>query len=123
MQIQINTDHNIDAHQGLIAQISGVVENYLGRNSEHITQVDVHLSDENSNKKSGSNDIRCLIEAHLEGRQPIEVSHQADTLVQAVEGASDKLAKLIDSTLERVHDQELRRTDPSLPEPNFAKLA
>jgi ribosomal subunit interface protein len=123
MQIQINTDHNIEGHQTLIAQVSSVVENALNRYSEHITQVDVHLSDENSNKKGGNNDMRCKIEAHLKGRQPIAVTHQANTLDQAVEGASDKLASLIESTLERLHDQELRRTDPSLPEPDFTKLS
>jgi ribosome-associated translation inhibitor RaiA len=122
MQIQINTDHNIEGHQGLITQVSDVVENALNRYSEHITQIDVHLSDENSNKKSGNNDMRCVIEAHLKGRQPIAVTHQATTLDQAVEGASDKLANLIESTLERQHDQELRRTDPSLPEPSFTNL-
>jgi len=123
MQIQINTDHNIEGHQTLIAQVSRVVENALNRYSEHITQVDVHLSDENSNKKGGNNDMRCVIEAHLKGRQPIAVTHQATTLDQAVEGASDKLASLIESTLERLHDQELRRTDPSLPEPDFTELS
>ena len=123
MQIQINTDHNINGHQALIANVSDIVENALKRFSEHITQVDVHLSDENSNKKVGNDDMRCLIEAHLEGRQPIAVTHLASTLDQAVEGASDKLAKLIESTLERVYDQELRRTDPSLLEPDFTKLA
>lgn len=123
MQIQVNTDHNIEGHQALIEQVSSVVENALNRYSEHITQVNVHLSDENSNKKGGNNDMRCVIEAHLKGRQPIAITHEATTLDQAVEGASDKLANLIESTLERLHDQEMRRTDPSLPEPNFTKLS
>jgi len=123
MQIQINTDHNIEGHQALIAQVSGVVEDTLSRYSEHITQVDVHLSDENSNKKGGNNDMRCVIEVHLKGRQPIAVTHQATTLDQAVKGASDKLANLIESTLERLHDQEIRRTDPSPAEPNFTDLS
>ena len=108
MQLQINTDHNIEGHQILIAQVSGVVEETLSRYSEHITQVDVHLSDENSNKKGGNNDMRCVVEAHIKGRQPIAVTHQATTLDQAVKGASDKLANLIESTLERLHDQEIR---------------
>jgi ribosomal subunit interface protein len=123
MQIQINTDHNIEGNQALTEQISGVVENALSRYGEHITQVDVHLSDENSNKKNGINDMRCLIEAQLKGRQPIAVTHQADTLNKAVDGALDKLANLIESTLERLRDQEIHRTDPSLPEPDFTKLS
>ena len=121
MQIQIITDHNIEAHQELITQVSDVLENALNRFSEHITQVDVHLSDENSNKKGGYNDFRCKIEAHLEGRQPIAVTHQANTLDQAVEGAAKKLVNLIESTLERIHDQEHHRTDPRVPEPKPSK--
>ena len=123
MQIQINTDLNIEGHQALVNQVSDVVENALSRFSEHITQVDVHLSDENSNKKGGYNDFRCKIEAHLEGRQPIAVTHQANTLDQAVEGAAKKLVNLIESTLERIHDQELHRTDPRVPEPKPSKPA
>jgi ribosomal subunit interface protein len=123
MQIQINTDHNIEGHQALANQVSGVIENALSRFSEHITQVDVHLSDENSNKKSGYNDFRCKIEAHLEGRQPIAVTHQANTLDKAVDGAADKLVNLIEGTLARIHDQELHRTDPRVPEPKPSKPA
>ena len=116
MQIQINTDHNIEGHEALAARVSGVIENALIRFSDHITLVNVHLSDENSNKKDGYNDMRCMIEARLEGRQPIAVTHQATTLDEAVDGAEDKLANLIESTLGKQHDQQLRRTDPPLPE-------
>jgi len=119
MQTQIHTDHNIEGHEALIAQVTGVVENALNRFSEHITHVEVHLSDENSDKKGGINDMRCMIEARLEGRHSIAVTDHATTLDQAVEGAADKLANLIESTLERQHDQGLRRTDPPLPEAKF----
>ena len=116
MQIQINTDHNIEGHEALAARVSGVIENALSRFSDHITLVNVHLSDENSDKKDGYDDMRCMIEAHLEGRQPIAVTYQATILDEAVDGAADKLVNLIESTLGRLHDQELRRTDPPLPE-------
>ena len=53
MQIKINTDRNIEGHEALVAQVSGVVESALSRISDHITRVEVHLSDENSNKKGG----------------------------------------------------------------------
>ena len=115
MQIQINTDHNIEGHQALATEVSSVVENALSRFSDHITQVDVHLSDENSSKKAGYNNIRCLIEAHLEGRQPVAVTEVADTLDKAVSGAADKLARLIENTIERQHDRQSHRTDPSIP--------
>lgn len=111
MQIQINTDHNIAGHEALAAQVSSVVESALSRSSDHITRVEVHLSDENS-AKSGQNDKRCMMEARLEGRQPIAVTHQAATLEQAVDGAAEKLTRLIESTLDRLHRQARHRTDP-----------
>ena len=111
MQIQINTDHNIGGHDALIAEISGKVESALSQFTSHITRVEVHLSDQNSQKTSLS-DKRCMMEARLEGRQPIVVTHEAATLDQAIGGASDKLARLIENTLGRLRDQRSRRTDP-----------
>ena len=111
MQIQINTDHNIGGHQALIAEVTGKVESALTRFSDHITRVEVHLSDQNSQKNSPG-DKRCMMEARLEGRQPIAVSHEAETLDQAIGGASDKLARLIENTLGRQRDQKSHRTDP-----------
>ena len=80
MQIQINTDRNIEGREALATQVSGVVESALSRFSDHITRVEVHLSDENSAKKGGHDDIRCMMEARLEGRQPVAVTHQAATV-------------------------------------------
>jgi ribosome-associated translation inhibitor RaiA len=112
MQIQINTDHNIKGHNALTSQVIGEVESALSRFSDHITRVEVHLSDENGKKNSPS-DKRCMMEARLESRQPIAVTHEASTLDQAVEGAVDKLVRLIESTLGRLHDQKNHRTNPA----------
>lgn len=118
MQIQINTDRNIEGREALAAEVSRVVESTLSRISDHITRVEVHLSDENSDKKDGDNNMRCLMEARLQGRQPVAVTHQAATLDQAVDGAADKLIRLIESTLGRLRDHKGRRTEPSPEEPN-----
>ena len=56
--------------------------------------------------------MRCRMEARLEGRKPVAVTHQAATLDEAVEGAAGKLIRLIESTLGRLRDQKRRRTDP-----------
>jgi ribosome-associated translation inhibitor RaiA len=103
MQIQINTDKNIAGHEKLATQVRAVVEDALSRFSAQITRVEVHLSDENSHKR-GHDDKRCVLEARLEGLQPITVTHQAATLDQVVEGAADKLKKSLESTLGRLHD-------------------
>lgn len=111
MQIQMNTDANIEGHEALATQVTSTVERALSRFSSHITRVEVHLSDENSDKKDGNDDMRCVLEARLEGRKPIAVTHHAATVDQAVEGAADKLHRLIESTLGRLHDQRSHKAD------------
>lgn len=118
MQIQINTGHNIEGHEALSAHVSGKVEHALSRLSDHITRVEVHLTDDGD--KSGQSDKRCVMEARLEGRQPVAVTYQAATVDQAIDGAAHKLARLIESTLGRLHDHASRRTDPPPPEPKAA---
>lgn len=103
MKIQLNTDVHIDGNEALAAQVGATVEQALDRFSEHITRVEVHLADENGGK-AGQRDQRCMLEARLEGRQPVAVTEHAATLEQAVQGAARKLAHLLDSTLARLHE-------------------
>ncbi|MDD2309825.1 MAG: HPF/RaiA family ribosome-associated protein [Desulfuromonadaceae bacterium] len=112
MQIHINTDHNIDGREALAVHISGEIEHALSRFNEQITRVEVHLSDENSDKKGGKYGLKCIMEARLEGRQPLAVTHQATTLEQAFSGAADKLSRLIESTIGRSGNQRGHRADP-----------
>lgn len=102
MQIQINTDSNIEGNDRLAQQVEATVMNALDRFSAKITRVEVHLSDQNSDKTFGAENKRCLLEARLVGLQPISVSDQAATLEQAVDGAVEKLTRSLDSTLGRL---------------------
>jgi ribosome-associated translation inhibitor RaiA len=114
MHVQINTDHTIEGHEALAARVREVVESALSRISDHITRVEVHLSEEGSHKSS-RDDKRCMMEARIKGRQPIAVTHQAATVDRAIDGAADKLVSLIESTLGRLRDQKRRRTDAPPP--------
>ncbi|PKO17011.1 ribosomal subunit interface protein [candidate division BRC1 bacterium HGW-BRC1-1] len=116
MQIQITTDNNIDGTEALFVEIRGVVENALGRLSDRITRVVVHLSDENSNKKGGQDDMRCVMEARLEGLQPIAVTQQAATVDEAVDGAAGKLTRKIESTIGRLSDKGRQPAEPIDPD-------
>jgi len=103
MQVQIRTDHNIKSSEAMIDGIRGVVEDALSRVSDRITSVDVHLSNQNSDRHEDGNDsMRCMIEARLEGLQPLAVTDQSATIDQAVDGAADKLTHLINHTLGRL---------------------
>lgn len=105
MQIQINTDDNIKGSERLAQQVEAMVGDALDRFGEQITRVEVHLSDENSGQKGGVDDKRCLLEARLAGLQPIAVSHEAETMRQAVGGATEKLVRTLESTLGRLRDR------------------
>jgi len=102
MQIQVNTDRNIEGHEKLVAHVEATVTKSLSHFSQHITRVEVHLSDENGDK-TGQNDKRCMMEARLEGRQPTAVTCDAASLHQAVAGAADKMKSSLESTLGRLY--------------------
>lgn len=101
MKIQINTDDNIAGGAELEEFTKAAVEASLGHLAEQVTRVEVHLSDENSTK-GGSADKRCLLEARLEGHQPLAVTAEAENIEQAIESAADKLKSSLTSTLGRL---------------------
>lgn len=100
MQVQINTDHNIQHDEALEAWIIEILESALAHSSDHITRIEVHVSDENG-RKSGQHDKRCMMEARLEGRNPIAVTDHAATLDKAVNEAAGKLGRMIESAVGR----------------------
>lgn len=97
MKIQLNTDNHIDGTQGLAHHVETTVSDALGRFSDQITRVEVHLSDE-SGPKNGGDDKRCLIEARITGRQPMVASHDAPSIHQAIDGAVERLVHAITSS-------------------------
>lgn len=105
MQIQINTDHNIAGDEAAAAQMRTTVEESLRRVREPITRVEVHLSDQDGSAKSGGQEMRCMMEARLEGREPLAASHSASTVDRAIEGAAAKLARVIERTVGRTRDR------------------
>ena len=100
MTIQINTDNNLNVHEAFGNKLDGLLAEELSRFSEHITRLEVHLSDENGSKH-GLNDKKCLLEARLEGRQPIAVTQVANDYEQAIHGAIGKLKSSLDTILGR----------------------
>ena len=101
MQVQIHTDNHIEGTEAMSKWVTSSVKDSFERFSSQITRVEVHFSDENSGKKSSPEDKQCTLEVRLEGRPPFAVKHQAANLNQALVGASEKMVRLIDSTLGR----------------------
>jgi len=104
LQILIRTDNNIHVHDTRATELESIVKHSLRHCSQHITRVELHLSDING-IKAGQQDKCCMMEVRLEGRQPMAVTEQARTVGESVTGAAEKLARLVKSTLERAADR------------------
>jgi ribosome-associated translation inhibitor RaiA len=105
MKIQFNTGRNIIGSEELRTSLTSIISEELSRFNDHITRLEVHLSDEDSNK-NGVNDKRCMIEARLEGMKPIAVTNHADTQEQAVTGAVDKLKSSLNTIQGRLRNHK-----------------
>ena len=103
MQIQINTDKNIEGSARMTAYFTDTLEEALTRFDEQITRIIVHLSDENSHKE-GNDDKRCLLEARLKGMKPVVVTNNAENIDVAVSGAIDKLVKSLESSIGKLRN-------------------
>lgn len=95
MQIQVHSDNHIQSSLRMEEWVRSTVESTLERYEEDLTRVVVHLRDENGGK-SGPDDMRCQLEARPKGHQPISVTHKADTLEQALDGATVKLESALE---------------------------
>jgi ribosome-associated translation inhibitor RaiA len=113
MQIQVNTSNGVENKEALERWANDAIRQSLDRFSADVTRVEVHLSDENHDP-SGGGDKRCTMEARVAGHQPLTVTQHAPSLDEAFRGATDKLKRVLDSTLgrqDRHRDRESIRKD------------
>ena len=97
MDIQINTANNLEGHEARIEWLEATVRDRLARFEDRLTRVELHVGDVNGERSNGA-DIRCQIEARPAGHDPVSVSDQSDTIVQAAGGALGKLTTALDRT-------------------------
>lgn len=114
MQIQVNTDNETNGSAALVERVQEKVEAQLGRFAEHLTRIEVHIGDVNADK--GGTDKRCMIEARPTNAKPMAVTHEAETVKQALAGALQKATRQLDSALGRRADRKgaesIRSHDP-----------
>ena len=60
MHIQFNSDSSIEGKDALFAKIRPDVEKVLARFEDHITRLEVHVTDINGERQS-DNDIRAVV--------------------------------------------------------------
>ncbi|NBA95029.1 HPF/RaiA family ribosome-associated protein [Pseudomonas sp. R5(2019)] len=121
MQIQVNSDNHIQSSIRLEEWVRSTVESTLDRYEEDLTRVEVHLKDEHGDKP-GPHDNRCQMEARPKGHQPISVSHTADTLDQAIEGAATKLEHALEHLFGKLRSKRSGKTVEIAPARNDALL-
>jgi len=112
MHVQFNTDESVEGRESMARHATEVVDRVLGRFSDQVTRVEIHVSDVNG-EKGGQDDKRCLMEARIAGRQPVAVSEQAGSVHQAIDGATQKLRRSLDGILGKVADK--RRSGAPVP--------
>jgi len=109
VKIQVNTDRNVEVSADLAERIEADVTSALSRFEARLTRVEVHLRDESSGRATGE-DIRCLLEARPAGLDPVAVTNHASTSFEALRGATERLAALLSSKLERLESHRHRET-------------
>ena len=103
MEILINTDHNIAGTAEMHAYFKSSLEERFDRFSDHLTRIEMKISDENGEKFS-EKDKRCVLEARIKGMQPTVVTSYSDTVEKAVSEASDKLKTALDTIMGRLRN-------------------
>lgn len=106
MKIQFNTDKNIQGTEKLEAFVSEKINGSLERFADKITRIEVHLSDQNAVRR-GKDDIQCLIEARLEGLQPVAVTGRGSSKEQSVNDAVDKMRSALATVIGKLKTKKL----------------
>lgn len=95
MQVIVNSDHNITGDETVTARVEAILADSIERFEDRITKVEAFLSDANSTKH-GARDKRCVLEARVAGAGPVVASNEAPTVLEAIEGAADKLERALE---------------------------
>jgi ribosomal subunit interface protein len=103
MKILLNTDKNISGTEEMREPLKATIANALERFSDHLTRVEVKISDENADKSS-DNDKRCVLEVRPKGKQPIVVTSHGDSVENAVDEAIDKMKTSLDTVIGRLRN-------------------
>ena len=110
MFIQINTDNHVDSDSARDTRLEDQVRQRLARFEERITDVEIHVSDTNGSQGSGgsrgSGDLRCTLEARVNGLQPVAVAEHGATVDRAIMGAAKKAVRALDHQFGKISDRK-----------------
>lgn len=110
MQVQVNTGNGLENKEALERWANAYLNEALARFNQEITRIEVQLTDESSSRK-GTADMRCMLEARLNGHAPLAVNHYGATQDEAFRGATQRLINLLEHTLGKLDRHEHRGRD------------
>jgi hypothetical protein len=93
VEFQFNTSNAITGDADVRARIEAMMRQKLDRIAGDLTRMELHLSDLDGSQRNGPGSKRARLEARPRGRDPIVVTHEADTVDAAASGAADKLMR------------------------------
>jgi hypothetical protein len=100
MQIQLDTDHQIQGSKALETNVDGLITQHLERFFPYLTRIEVHLADANGGT-GGTHDRQCALEAHISSGPSVGVSHDDKTVEKAISGACQKMRTRLDSSIDQ----------------------
>ena len=110
MHVQVNTSNGIENKDTLDRWAADYLNEALARFSQDVTRVEVQIRDTHAARK-GADDIRCMLEARISGRDPVAATHHAATQDEAFRGATQRLLHLLDHTLGKLDRHQHRARD------------
>lgn len=105
MKIRINTSKNVHGGDDLAQRLEGEFETVLARFAGEIGVLQVHLGGDTT-PGVGVPDRRCVLEARPAGRPPVVVTHHAETVLEACQGAAHKLESALESKYGRARHRK-----------------
>lgn len=103
MHIEINAN-GLELTAAISDYVRGRVERELAHVSDRLTRVEAHLGDHNARKQS-DDDKRCMLEARPKGLDPIAVTGEHADLYAAIDEATGKLRRALETRFGRLDDR------------------
>jgi hypothetical protein len=103
--IQIHTDNQIAGDAERDERLEEQIRQRLARFEGRITDVEVHVSDVNG-PRGGAADLRCTLEARVNGVPPVAVADEGSTVDRAILGAAKKAVRALDHQFGKLSDRK-----------------
>jgi hypothetical protein len=101
--IQIHTDNQVETSGDRNASLEEQVRQRLARFEGRITDVEIHVSDVNGARAGGN--LKCTLEARVNGFQPVAVTENGTNIDRCVIAAAKKAVRALDHQLGRLSDR------------------